>query len=112
MIENIIERFVRYVKIDTQSDPKSTTTPSTVKQFDLARMLCQELQAMGLEDAHTDIMCYTYATLPSNLPIEHPAYGKVPAIGFVCHVDTSPDTTATGCNPHIHTFQHIMSGLV
>lgn len=102
MKQILLDKFVRYAKIDTQSDPFSPTCPSTAKQFDLAKVLVAELQEMGYSDAYVNEKCYTYATIPSNIPATHPAFGKVPAIGFVSHVDTSPDTTATGCNPQIH----------
>lgn len=99
--EEIIERFIRYAKIDTQSDPLSTTFPTTMKQFDLSNLLCKELLEMGVSNAIVDENCYVWAEIASNLPSTHPNYGKVPAIGFVAHVDTSPDTTATGCNPQV-----------
>lgn len=101
MKEEIIERLSRYVKIDTQSDPESNTTPSTQKQWDLANLLFDEMKAMNLKEMLIDDKCYVYATLPSNLPVYHPAYGKVPKIGFIAHVDTSPDTTGANVQPQI-----------
>lgn len=90
------ERFLRYVQIDTQSDPLSTTQPSSEKQKDLSRVLAEELKAMGLDDAHMDEHGYVYATLPSNS-------GKsVPAICFCAHVDTAPDASGTGVRPLLH----------
>ncbi len=101
MKNEILERLLRYVKIDTESDPTSNTTPSTMKQFDLANLLVEELKGYGLSDVEITDKCYVYATLPSNIPIDNPAYGKVPAIGFIAHVDTSPDTTGANVNPQI-----------
>jgi len=101
MKQEIIERLIRYLKIDTQSDPESKTTPSTMKQFDLANLLVDELKSMGLTQVELDDKCYIYATLESNIPENHPAYGKVPNIGFIAHLDTSPDTTGANVNPQI-----------
>lgn len=92
----IQERFCNYVKIDTQSDPESTTFPSTEKQKDLSRLLVKELLEMGLDDAHLDEFGYVYATLKSNVE------GKVPTICFCSHVDTSPDCTGANVKPIIH----------
>jgi tripeptide aminopeptidase len=101
MKQNVLEKLLRYVKIDTQSDPNVSDTPSTQKQFDLANLLVDELKTIGLSDVEIDDKCYVYATLPSNIPAGDPAFGKVPAIGFVAHVDTSPDTTGTDVKPQI-----------
>ena len=90
------ERFLRYVKIDTQSDPLSETFPSTEKQKDLLSLLAKELKEIGLEDAHTDEWGYVYATLPSNTDKE------VPVICFCSHADTAPDCSGTNVNPQIH----------
>lgn len=92
----VTERFLRYVKIDTQSDPNSRTTPSTEKQKNLGRLLAEELKALGLKDAHMDEHCYVYATLPSN------TNKKVPAICFCSHMDTSPDCSGANVNPIVH----------
>jgi tripeptide aminopeptidase len=91
----LLEKFLRYISIDTKSDPGSQTFPSTSKQFDLARLLVEELQAMGVKDAHVDEHCYVMGTLPSNLDKE------VPVIGFVAHVDTAPDMPGKVVNPQI-----------
>ncbi|NJY63574.1 peptidase T [Salinimicrobium sp. CDJ15-81-2] len=93
--EAIIARFLSYVKIDTQSDDTSNTTPSTAKQWDLANKLKQELQEMGMQDVTIDQNAYVMATLPSN--VEH----DVPVIGFVSHFDTTPDFSGTNVNPQI-----------
>ncbi|MFN8289781.1 MAG: peptidase T [Chitinophagaceae bacterium] len=90
------ERFMRYVQIDTQSDPQSATYPSTEKQKDLARLLAAELQQMGVADAHMDEWGYVYATLPSNTD------KKVPVICFCAHMDTAPDCSGTGVKPILH----------
>ena len=95
MKEKLLERFLRYIKVDTQSDPNSTTFPSTDKQFDLARMLVGELKELGLEDAHVDDNCYVMATLPSNTDKE------IPVIGFLAHVDSSPDMSGKDIKPQI-----------
>tara|TARA_B110000503_G_scaffold62466_1_gene98929 strand:- start:12947 stop:14188 length:1242 start_codon:yes stop_codon:yes gene_type:complete len=93
--KHILNRFISYVKIDTESDPKSTSTPSTLKQWDLANKLAEELKAIGMQDVNIDANAYIMATLPSNVP------HKVPAIGFVSHFDTSPDFTAANVKPQI-----------
>jgi tripeptide aminopeptidase len=90
------ERFMRYVQIDTQSDPQSKTYPTTEKQKDLSRLLVKELQEMGIEDAHMDEWGYVYATIPSNTDKE------VPVICFCSHVDTAPDASGTGVKPLLH----------
>jgi len=92
----VTERFLRYVKIDTQSDPTSKTTPSTEKQKNLGRLLAEELKQMGLADAHMDEHSYVYATLPSNTD------KKVPVICFCSHMDTSPDCSGLNVNPIVH----------
>jgi len=91
----VTERFLRYVVIDTQSDPASPTCPSTEKQKDLARLLARELQAMGLSDAHLDEHGYVYATIPANTD------KQVPVICFCSHMDTSPDCTGSNVRPQI-----------
>ena len=93
--KHILNRFISYVKIDTESDPKSTSTPSTLKQWELANKLTEELKEIGMQDVTIDSNAYIMATLPSNVP------HKVPAIGFVSHFDTSPDFTAANVNPQI-----------
>ena len=93
----IAERFIRYVKIDTQSDPQSATFPSTEKQKDLSRLLLSELKSMGLDDAEMDDNGYVYATIPSNT--EKPG---IPVICFCSHVDTAPDCNGTNVKPILH----------
>jgi len=92
---DVTERFVRYVVIDTQSDPASPTCPSTEKQKNLGRLLASELQAIGLTDAHLDEHGYVYATIPANTD------KKVPVICFCSHMDTSPDCTGANVKPQI-----------
>lgn len=101
MKENVLERFLRYVKIDTQSNEESETTPSTEKQFNLAKMLVDELHSLGVKNAYVDEHCYVYARLESNLPDSHPAKGKVPSVGFLAHLDTSPDVSGENVKPQI-----------
>lgn len=94
------ERFLRYVQIDTQSDPTSSTFPSSMKQKDLAALLVQELQDLGIKNAHMDEYGYVYATLASN----DPDYSW-PVIGLCSHMDTSPDASWTEVKPIIHDYQ-------
>jgi tripeptide aminopeptidase len=95
MTDTVIDRFLRYVVIDTQSDPSSSTQPTTEKQKDLGRLLVDELQAIGLSDAHLDEHGYVYATVPSN--VDKP----VPVICFCSHMDTAPDFSGTNVRPQI-----------
>jgi tripeptide aminopeptidase len=92
-----VDRFLRYVQIDTQSDPQSAANPSTEKQKDLSRVLVQELLDMGIADAELDEWGYVYATIPANTD-----KANVPTICFCSHVDTSPDVTGAGVRPIIH----------
>ena len=92
---DVTDRFLRYVVIDTQSDPDSPTRPSTEKQKNLGRLLASELQAMGLTDAHLDEHGYVYATIPANTD------KTVPVICFCSHMDTAPDFTGTNVKPQI-----------
>ncbi len=98
--KSVVERFLTYVKIDTQSKEDVDSIPSTRKQFDLARVLVQELQELGLNDARVDEHAYVYATLASNLP--DATARKIPVIGLISHMDTSPAVTGTNVNPIIH----------
>jgi tripeptide aminopeptidase len=95
MKKEIFERFLKYIKIDTQSDENSETCPSTAKQLDLAKILFEELNKMGLKDVSLDDNGYIMATLPSNLKKD------VPVIGFISHMDTSPDMPGAVTNPKI-----------
>ncbi len=94
-MQHIIDRFVSYVTIDTESDPNSETTPSTKKQFDLANKLAKELKTIGLKEVTIDKHGYIMATLPSN--VDH----EVPTIGFISHFDTTPDFTGKDVKPQI-----------
>ena len=94
--EFLEQRFKKYVQIDTQSDPLSTSSPSTEKQKDLGRVLVQELLEIGLADAHLDEYGYVYATIPSNTEKE------VPVICFCSHMDTSPDCSGLNVKPMVH----------
>jgi len=93
--QRLIDRFIGYVTVDTESDPNSNTTPSTAKQWDLANALVEELKAIGLEEVSIDENAYIMATLPSNVDRD------VPTIGFVSHFDTTPDFTGANVNPQI-----------
>ena len=94
-MQHIIDRFISYVIIDTESDPNSETTPSTKKQWDLAHKLVEELKSIGMHDVTIDKNAYIMATLPSN--VDH----KVPTIGFISHFDTTPDFTGANVKPQI-----------
>ena len=95
-MDKLLDRFLRYVKIDSQSDPDNPEFPSTEKQWEIARLLVKELKEMGMQDVSIDENAYVMATLPANTA------KKVPAIGFIAHFDTSPDFTAENVNPQIH----------
>ena len=90
------ERFLRYVRIDTQSDPQSSSFPSTEKQKELSRLLADELKQIGVHDAHADEWGYVYGTIPANTP------KKVPVICFCAHIDTAPDCSGTDIKPLVH----------
>lgn len=94
-MQHIIDRFISYVTIDTESDPNSDSTPSTKKQWDLANKLVEELQQIGMEEVSIDENAYIMATLPSNVDFD------VPTIGFVSHFDTSPDFSGAHIKPQI-----------
>ena len=93
-MEKILDRFLRYIAIDTQADPDSESQPSAAKELNLSRLLCDELKAMGVQ-AELDEYGYVMATIPSNCDKE------IPAIGFIAHVDTAPDAAGACTNPQI-----------
>ncbi|MEJ7611147.1 MAG: peptidase T [Ferruginibacter sp.] len=95
--ESLTERFMRYVQVDTQSDPESSSSPTTEKQKDLSKILFAELQAMGLSDVELDEFGYTYATIPGNTDKKN-----IPAICFCSHVDTAPDCSGMNVKPLLH----------
>jgi len=96
-MSNIVDRFMRYISIDTQSDEDSTTSPSTAKQFRLARLLAEEMTAMGVSNVRLDDQhCYVYGEIPSNQDAD------IPAIGFISHMDTSPSAPGDASNARIH----------
>jgi len=95
-MQHIIDRFIKYVQIDTESDPENSAFPSTEKQWNLAKVLVADLNTIGMHDVTLDDNCYIMATLPSNLDYE------VPIIGFISHIDTSPDFTGKDVKPQIH----------
>lgn len=94
--ESLANRFIKYAQIDTQSDPRSTTSPSTAKQKNLGKVLVEELQAMGIHDAELDEFGYVYACIPANTS------KQVPVICFCSHMDTSPDCSGLDVKPIIH----------
>ncbi len=95
-MQHILDRFIKYVQIDTESDPNNPAFPSTEKQWNLAHVLVDELKAIGMQEVTLDDNCYIMATLPSNIDYD------VPTIGFVAHIDTSPDFTGANVQPQIH----------
>ena len=95
-MQHIIDRFLKYVSFDSQSNADSSTTPSTEKQWEIARYITDELKRIGMQDVSLDDNAYIMASLPSNID------RKVPVIGFISHFDTSPDYTATNVKPQIH----------
>ena len=95
-MQNIKDRFIKYVQFDTQSDPNNPNFPSTEKQWDLANYLVEELKEIGMQEVTTDNNAYIMATLPSNISFD------VPTIGFIAHFDTSPDFSGKNVKPQIH----------
>ena len=95
--KELTERFIRYVQIDTQSDPNSNAHPTTEKQKDLSRLLQQELSSMGIKDASVDEYGYVYGTIPANTQKQN-----IPVIAFCSHVDTAPDCSGTNVKPILH----------
>src|SRR5690242_5373539 len=98
--ESVVDRFLRYVRIDTQSAEEAKSTPSTEKQWTLARLLADELRQLGAEDVRVSEFCMVYASIPSNMPNGDGA--RVPVIGFLAHVDTSPAMSGANVKPVIH----------
>ena len=94
---DVLERFIEYAKIDTQSSETTGTHPSTEKQFDLARLLVKQMEEMGARDVRLSDKCYVYGRIPSNLSEEDNAV--TPKLGFIAHMDTSPAASDTGVNP-------------
>lgn len=91
------ERLLKYVKVHTTSDPNSGTHPSTLRQFDLAKILVEELKELGLTDAHVDEHCYVYATLPAT-----PGQESAAPLGLIAHMDTADDASGENVQPQIH----------
>ena len=94
--QHLIKRFISYVTVDTESDPNNPAFPSSEKQWNLAKQLEAELRAIGMQEVTLDENCYITATLPSNIKDD------VPTIGFIAHIDTSPDFTGANVNPQVH----------
>ena len=97
--ESVLSRFLRYVKIDTQSKEDKPTVPSTEKQLNLANLLAQELKELGIENVQVSEFAIVYARVPGNLPDN----SKVPVIGFIAHMDTSPAVSGENVHAIIHT---------
>ena len=96
-MSNVVERFMRYISIDTQSDEDSASSPSTEKQFRLAELLAAEMKEMGVSDVRfDDVHCYVYGEIPANVE------GEVPALGLIAHMDTAPGTPGDAGNARIH----------
>ncbi|HEX3865197.1 MAG TPA: hypothetical protein VHV78_00540, partial [Gemmatimonadaceae bacterium] len=96
--ETAVDRFLRYVRIDTQSQEDQSATPSTAKQWTLANMLADELRGLGAADVRISDSCMVYATVSGNVP----DVASVPVIGLIAHVDTSPAVTGANVKPVIH----------
>ncbi|MGH2542124.1 MAG: peptidase T [Ardenticatenaceae bacterium] len=101
MKSDVLERFLRYVQIDTQSAEGAERYPSTAKQLELLTLLANELRQMGVEDVRQDAYGYVMATLPGTLPAGHPNANNVPTIGFLAHVDTSPEVSGANVKPQV-----------
>jgi tripeptide aminopeptidase len=101
MNEPVLDKFLRYVVIDTQSVEDSPNYPSTTKQWDLLNLLVKELKELGVPDVKIDKYGYVTATIPSNLAQTDKAFGKVPAVGFIAHVDTSPEVSGANVKPQV-----------
>lgn len=105
MADSVLQKFLRYAVVDTQSKEESETYPSTLKQFDLLNLLVKELKDLGLSNVAIDSYGYVTATIPSNVDDADPAHGKVPTIGFIAHVDTSPEVSGENVKPQVVTYQ-------
>ncbi len=101
MNETVLDKLLRYVVIDTQSVEDSSTYPSTEKQWDLLNLLVKELKSLAVPDVQIDKYGYVTATIPGNLPQTDKAFGKIPAIGFIAHVDTSPEVSGANVRPQV-----------
>lgn len=95
-MNDVVERLMRYAKVYSESDPYSDSSPSAEREFDMARLLVEELHQLGLENAYVDQHCYVYATIPATPGQEH-----LPAVGLIAHMDTSPDMTGKDVKPQI-----------
>lgn len=104
-MEKTLDKFIRYARIDTQSKDDADTYQSTKKQLDLLNLLVRECRENGITDATIDTYGYVMATIPSNIPKGHPAFEKVPTIGFISHVDTSPSASGTNVKPQIVSYK-------
>jgi len=101
MRESLLDRFIKYVKIDTQAVPDTNQFPSSMGQLELAKVVAQDLKDAGVADIRVNGNGYIYATIPSNVPEKHPACGKVPTIGFVSHLDTAAECSGKDVKPQI-----------
>ena len=101
MNDTVLDKLLRYVVIDTQSVEDASTYPSTEKQWDLLNLLVRELKDLGVPGVAIDKYGYVTATIPDNLPSSDKAYGKVPPIGFIAHVDTSPEVSGANVKPQV-----------
>ena len=91
-----VERFLKYIAVHTTSDPNSETSPSSPIQFKLANLLAEELKELGLSDVYVDDACYVYANIPAT-----PGMEEIPPLGFIAHMDTSPDACGENVRPQI-----------
>ena len=90
------ERLLNYVKVYTTSDERTGTVPSTKRQFDLAKLLVEEMKALGIENPHVDDKCYVYGWIPATK-----GYEEKPALGFIAHLDTAPDASGENVKPQV-----------
>ncbi len=104
MPQSVLDRLLRYVKIDTQSQEDATTYPSTSKQFDLLNLLVKELKDLKVSNVSIDKHGYVTGTIPSNIPKSDRAFGKTPKVGLIAHVDTSPSTSGANVKPQVITY--------
>jgi tripeptide aminopeptidase len=101
MRESLLDRFLKYVKVDTQAIPEATKIPSSAGQLELARIVAGDLTAAGVLDLKVTEQGYIYGTIPSNLPITHPAHGKAPILGFISHLDTAAECSGKDVKPQV-----------
>ena len=101
MRESLLDRFLKYVKVNTQAIPEATKIPSSAGQLELAKIVAEDLTAAGVVDIRVTEQGYIYGTIPSNLPANHPAHGKAPTLGFISHLDTAAECSGKDVKPQV-----------